>query len=129
MKKIGLVGEKIRGQKIGVKNSDWKIDGKNWASRWKNSRLENWDEKLKISLKFSAKIFQFLQNCPKFFRSLKLFFPNCLLLLESLDIMKHTDTLLVTTQLDDLSFGSEYDAQSESLSCIVFKYPYNSRFK
>ncbi len=31
-KKIGQVGEKIRGQKIDLKNSGWKIDGKNWTS-------------------------------------------------------------------------------------------------
>ncbi len=53
--KLGLVGEKIRDQKIDVKNSGQKIDGKNWTSR-KNSRLENQREKLKISLKFSTKI-------------------------------------------------------------------------
>ncbi len=43
-----------------------KINDKNWTSRWKHFRLENWREKLKISLKFSVKILQFLQNCPTF---------------------------------------------------------------
>ncbi len=28
-----LVGEKILGQKIRVKNSSWKMDEKNWSSR------------------------------------------------------------------------------------------------
>ncbi len=32
MEKTGLIGEKIRGQKIGVKNSAWKINVKNWTS-------------------------------------------------------------------------------------------------
>ncbi len=32
MKKIDLVGDKNMGQKIKVKNSSWKIDGKNWTS-------------------------------------------------------------------------------------------------
>ncbi len=31
--KIGLVCKKIKGQKIDVKNSGWKIDGKNWTTR------------------------------------------------------------------------------------------------
>ncbi len=33
MKKIGLVREKIRGEKIEVKNSGWKIDGKYSTSK------------------------------------------------------------------------------------------------
>ncbi len=32
MEKIGLVSEKILGQKIRVKNSNWKIDDKNCSS-------------------------------------------------------------------------------------------------
>ncbi len=32
MEKIGPVGEKIQVKKSGVKNSSWKMDGKNWSS-------------------------------------------------------------------------------------------------
>ncbi len=32
-KKLVSVGKKIRSQKIDVKNSGWKIDGKNWTGR------------------------------------------------------------------------------------------------
>ncbi len=33
MTKIVLVGEKVRDQKVDVKNSGKKIDGKNWTSQ------------------------------------------------------------------------------------------------
>ncbi len=127
MKKIGLVGEKIRGQKINVKSSGWKINGKNWTRQWKNSNLENWHEKNENFFKIFRKYSSIFSKLSKIFQKSWLFSPNYSSLSESFDIMKHTDTFLLTNELDNLSLGSVSMTQPEFPSCIVSKYPRDSR--
>ncbi len=121
MKIIGLISEKIWGQKTDVKNSGWKINGKNWTSRWKNSRLAKWREKLKISLKFYAKFLKFLQNCPNF-SDISMVFPKSfatVLITWHNEAHWHISGHDYTRWLE--FWQCEYDTQSESPSCIVSK--------
>ncbi len=100
MKKIGLVCEKIRGQKIDVKNLGWKID-----------------DFIKIVENFSDISIVFHKS----FITAGITWHN--------EAHWHISGDNWAQQLRNLSFGSVNMTHNPSVSCIVSKHPCDSKLK